>query len=383
MNKIPQIFLSAGEPSGDHHASHLVREIKTLTEDRYNFEGLGGPEMADQGVKIHFELANYPIMGIFGIFSNLGIIHQAFTRTLTHLRRTRPELLILVDYPGFNLQLAHQAKKLGIKVAYYISPQIWAWWRSRMKSIPKKVDKMLVILPFEEDLYREVKVSAEYVGHPTFDFLNSRDFNREIPQEILQEKEGKRLIGIMPGSRTAEIGHNLPIMLRAGQILSEKISGLSFLIGAPPQEGKTALIRSIVAKHSLKPQILVGKSHYLMAHSHFCLVTSGTATLETSYFKTPMVICYRTDPITSFIGHRIISTRFFGLPNILADRLILPELLMTWDDIDLVVEKALPLIEDTPLRSQALQDLSEVHSLLSQKTGASQNAARAIVKMLE
>ncbi len=375
------LYMIAGEPSGDFHGASLIRELQNFSTAEWSFEGLGGPEMAKNGMKLHFPLADYPIMGIGGVFRHFPTISRIYLQTLRQLRNQPPSALVLIDYPGFNLRVAAKAKKMGIPVIYYISPQIWAWWKSRIKRLPQKVDKMLVILPFEEDLFRNAGIDAEYVGHPTFDHLASQDFSQNIPLPIQEAKKGK-LISLLPGSRSKEIELNLPIMLEVAKELSSQSPEFTFLIGTINEEKKN-LIEKICRDRGFTPPILVGKTHYLMAHSYFAFVTSGTASLELTYFQTPMLVHYRVARWMAALGKIILSIPYFSLPNILAGREIVPEILSVSEDWKKVLERALPLLKDGEEREKAVSDLKEVCQLLSKKKGASRNAAQGIYRFLE
>ncbi|RME03136.1 MAG: lipid-A-disaccharide synthase [Planctomycetota bacterium] len=380
MAREKHIFLVAGEESGDHHGAQLVRQIRRL-EPSVRFSGLGGPRMEREGVFLLEDLTRYAVMGISQVIGQLGTFVHLLRRAIHYLWREGPDLVVLIDYPGFNLALAKRIQRYGIPIFYYISPQVWAWAAWRIKKMARWVRKMLVILPFEEELFRGAGLEVEYVGHPTIDFLGKGDFHKDVPSLIQRKKKEGRLIGLLPGSRRKEIRQNLPLMLRVAERLKRREEKLQFLIAAASPE-IYRLILSLQRGGEFEVDVMLEKAHYLMAHSHFCLVTSGTATLELTYFATPMVILYRVDWISKQFCRYFLSVSHIGLPNILAGREIVPEFLISSDEVDRVEAAAWELISSRQRRLDCVRELREVKEGLEKRTNASANAARAVVEFL-
>ena len=366
-------YIIAGEASGDLHASNLMKELKKK-DPKAEFRFWGGDLMQAQGgtlVKHYRELA---IMGFAEVLMNLRTILGNISVAKKDIEAYKPDAVILVDYPGFNLRIAEFVKNLGIKVYYYISPQIWAWKTGRVHKIKKVVDKMFVILPFEEEFYQRYDYKVDFVGNPLLDSLNNLPEIDEARFRKDNNLDERPIIAILPGSRTQEIKVKLPLMLS----VEKDFPDYQFVVaGAPSQPIENY---KKIAGNELK--IIENKTYDLLRVSHSALVTSGTATLETALLKVPEVVCYKGNAISYEIGKRIIKNiRFISLVNLIMDKEVVKELIqyeLTYENI----KHELNLILNTPKRDQILKDYNELYDKLG-GIGASERTANMIVNDLE
>ena len=366
---LSRIFLSAGESSGDMHGANLIRALLGEAPEVV-CEGLGGPRMAAAGMELRCDLAGRAIMGFAEVVKSFPYIRRVFLDTVAHLERTRADCLVAIDYPGFNMRLAERAKAMGIPVAYYISPQVWAWKKRRIFRIARSVDKMLVILPFEEAMYREIGVDCIYVGHPLLDQIQAASLTGLFKNGMV--------IGILPGSRDQEIRRLLGVMIEVAEGIRKAHPEARFV--APcVDETRERQIRALAGRFPL--ETVVGKAYEVLTAARFCLVASGTATLETALFGVPMAILYKTAPLNYWIARRLVEIEYIGLANILAGRGIVPEFIQDDARAERILPVALELIDDTPRRAAMLRDLAEVRAKLGEP-GASARAASEILKLV-
>lgn len=362
-----RIFLVAGERSGDIHGANLVRALHTL-DPAICCEGLGGRLMEEAGMALRYDLAGEAIMGFSEVIKRLVPLRRLFLDTLAHLRATPPDVLVLIDYPGFNIRLAKEAHALGIPVVYYISPQIWAWKKNRIHTIARCVDKMLVILPFEEELYRRVGLDCVYVGHPLLDQVAG----------LLSDKpeEDELVIGLLPGSREQEIARLMSAMIATAEGVRACYPHAHFITPCV-DEPRAAQVRSLAGDFPL--DVRLGGMHDVLKQARFCMVASGTATLETALFDVPMVIMYKASFINYWLARWLVKgITHIGIVNILMGRGIVPEYIQGDAEASKILPKALELIADTPAREAMLHDFSELRTLLGGQ-GASARAAQEIV----
>ena len=327
-------FISAGEPSGDLHASELIKEIKRQDKGA-RFVFLGGDLMASESGTlplIHYNKMAF--MGFSEVLRNLSLIFGNLATAKNALRQSSPDCLILVDYPSFNLKLAKEAKRLGIKVYWYISPKVWAWKEYRVKTIRRTVDKVLCILPFEVDFYRRHGVSVSYVGNPSLEEVDRR--LKECPsieefRRINGLEGNKPIIALVPGSRRGEIKNNLPIMIEA----AARFEGYTAVVAGAP-----GIAKDFYTGFTDLP-VVDGQTLFLMRLSSAALVTSGTATLECALARTPQVVCYRANgsKLSYNLMKMILKVRHVSLPNLIADKSVIPEMLVHLCTVDSVAEK--------------------------------------------
>lgn len=363
------LFFVAGESSGDMHGAHLIQALRRSAPG-LTCEGLGGGAMAEAGMTLRHDLAGQAIMGFTEVVKHYPAIRRLFHETVAHLRAHRPDALVLIDYPGFNLRLAEKAHALGIPVIYYISPQVWAWKQKRMVTIARCVRKMLVIFPFEEALYREAGVDCAYVGHPLLD---------RIPEAAAPAALGERpLIGLMPGSREQEVARLMGTMIAVGKGIRERYPRARFVTPCV-NERRAAQVRNLAEGFPL--ELCVGGMYDVLRAARFCLVASGTATLETALFGVPMGIVYRVSPLTYWLARRLVRIEHIGIVNILAGRCIAPEFVQGDARPEKILPAALEIIADSPRRAQMLDDFRGVRALLG-AGGASDRAASEILRFL-
>lgn len=365
-----RLFFVAGESSGDMHGANLIRALRAAAPD-IKCEGLGGRMMADAGMCLRHDLAGEAIMGFFEVVKHFPAIRRLFLDTAEHLRTTSPDAVVLIDYPGFNIRLAKAAHAAGIPVIYYISPQVWAWKKKRLKTLARCVRKMLVIFPFEEALYRQTGVDCTYVGHPLLDHLAGYTPARRF--------EGDPVIALLPGSRQQEIARHTRVMVDVGRGILEHYPSARF-ISAAVDEARAAQIRALAGNFPI--EVCVGAMYDVLAAARFCVVASGTATLETTLFGVPMIILYKVSTPTYWLARLLVDVPHIGMVNILAGRGIVPEFVQH----DAVPERILPvvleLIKDTPDRTQMLRELAAVRERLG-AGGASECAAAEVLSFLQ
>lgn len=315
-------MIIAGEASGDAHGAGVVRELK-LRNPALECFGIGGDKMEREGMTLTYHVRDMSFMGFVEVLKHLPHI-RAVEHTLEELLRSkRPDVLLLIDYPGFNLRFARIAKKYGVRVLYYISPQVWAWKKGRLRKMKAIIDKMLVILPFEHQLYEERGIPVEFVGHPLLEEMNVAETHHEFCSRYGIDPSHK-MLALIPGSRTQEIHSLFPTMLKAAELLQKKYA-LEIVVAAAPNM-PLDLYRSMIPA-GMRVIIVEHAAHAIMKYSHSAMVTSGTATLETGCFSTPMVVVYKTSWITYWLARFVVQIKTIALVNIVAGRTIVPELI--------------------------------------------------------
>jgi lipid-A-disaccharide synthase len=365
-----KLAVVAGEASGDLHAGEVIRELKHL-DPRLETFGIGGDQLQQQGTRLLHHAREMGIVGVFNVIRHLGMFRRVFRELLDEIRKEKPDAVLLVDYPDFNLRVAKKAKEMGLRVIYYISPQIWAWRRGRVRHIAKYVDHMIVIFPFEEDFYREHKVPVTYVGHPLVEQLAAVKPGRR--------KAGVTRIALLPGSRRMEVNALLPAMLDAIAILKREQDVEAFIIQAPtisraeiesvPQWGAAALGGVVIVPHDR------GEA---LASADVALSSSGTATLESAVVGTPVVVMYRLSPMTYRMAKWLVRLPHFSLVNIIAGRKIVPELLQH----EVTGEKIAASVRDLLAnRDKVRGELALVRGKLGE-SGASRRAAETIMSVV-
>ncbi|WP_392537038.1 lipid-A-disaccharide synthase [Legionella sp. 227] len=325
MQKSKRVVIIAGEESGDVHASVLIRQLKATYPD-IEISGIGGQHMQEAGAHIISDLARFGVTGLTAVIRHLNVIRKAFIAIKKHLNQQKPDLLILVDYPGFNLRLAKYAKqKLGLKILYYISPQIWAWKANRIHLIKKCVDQMAVILPFEKTLYEKAQVPVNFVGHPLVEKITSVD-SSNVQRTALGLPQDAKIFALLPGSRTNEIKYHMPILRDTAQTLQQRYPNLHFVIPIADTINPET-IKDYFSDMQLSISFVQGKAINCMAAADFIIVASGTASLECALLEKPMCIIYKSSFLSYVLAMRFIRVKFFGLCNLLANKMIVPEFL--------------------------------------------------------
>jgi lipid-A-disaccharide synthase len=377
-----EIMIVAGEASGDLHGSRLVAELRTMVPS-IHFSGMGGDELNRAGVELLCDAAKISVVGVFEVISHLGDILAAQRVLRRRLSRGNIKLLILVDLPDFNLLLARRAKKLGIPIFYYISPQIWAWRKGRVRTMADRIDRIGVILPFEESFYRSHGVDAHYVGHPLLDSVVTQ-FSTEEFKSRYAIAPGVRVVGLLPGSRVKEVKRLLPLFLDAAREISEKSSErFSFVIPRASTISEDELDRCGLAGYRDLLDIRVVSDHRyeLMASCEAVITASGTVTLELLLLNTPMIVTYKLSPLTYWLGRMLVRIDYFSLVNLIAGKRIVPELLQDEVTAPALAKWLDKLLYDERTAYSMRRDFKTVRKLLGEP-GASRRAAQVALELL-
>ena len=367
-------MIVAGETSGDLHGSNLVKAMHRIDPDLH-FYGIGGQRMQDAGVVLMAHAADMAVVGLTEVIVKLNRLRKILNLMKAGLRTDQPDLLILIDYPDFNLMLGKAAKACGVKVFYYISPQVWAWRSGRITRIKEIVDKMAVILPFEEKLYREAKVDATYVGHPLLDTVKTR-YTREEALRKFGLEEGRTTVGLLPGSRDTEIARLLPVMMGAAKILTGKRPGLQFVLPLAETLDESA-VDPILQSSPISVRIVRHDMLEAVQLADIVIAASGTATLETALLGKPMVIIYKVSPLSSWIGKIIIKVKHIGLANIIAGKTIVPELIQDDANPERIAAEVIGILNDQDRMDGIKTELNKIREILGQPGAADRAAALA------
>jgi lipid-A-disaccharide synthase len=376
----PRIMLVAGEASGDMHGAKLVAAMR---EQAPNLAvcGIGGPALAAQGMEILYDSSRLAVVGIIEVISHLRFIREAMRALEKRLREQPPGLLILIDYPDFNLIIAKKAKRLGIPVFYYISPQVWAWRSGRVKTIKKLVDRLAVILPFEKEFYQKRGMKVEYVGHPLMDTVRAVRPRTEF-LHTLGIAPKSTVIGILPGSRRREIAAMLPIFLGAAKIMQKQLGKVVFLLPLAPTLSEADLLANGLAEAGVEVRVIRENRYELMAACDAVMAASGTVSLELAILDVPMVVAYKVSPLTYFLGRRLIKVQYASLVNLVAGREVVPELLQNEADPEKIAAATVRLVANRAERALMLAGLAEVRERLGGE-GASARAARLALSLAQ
>jgi lipid-A-disaccharide synthase len=355
----------AGEASGDLHAAGVIRELKTLRPGLEVF-GLGGDLLAAEGVRILHHASELGIVGLFNVLRHVGMFRRVFRELMEEIERERPAAVLLVDYPEFNLRVAKRCRALGVPVVYYISPQVWAWRRRRVRTIARDVDQMLVIFPFEEEFYRRHGVDATYVGHPLVEQLHGL----RAPDSLPPPGEPLR-VALMPGSRRMEVASLLPPMIEAVRLLSERRPVRAFIIKAPTIS-ETEIERY---RNGVPIEVVSHDAGATLAEAHLALSSSGTATLEAAVIGVPVVVMYRLSHGTYRLARWLVRLPHFSLVNIVAGREVVPELIQDEVTGPRIAHAAETILE--PGTYQSIKgELSRIRALLGESGSSARAAAR-------
>lgn len=359
----------AGEASGDLHGSNLIRNLRKI-DSRADIRCWGGEKMQEAGAKVVKHYKELAFMGFIEVVRNLRTIMKNLAFCKQDILTFMPNVIILIDYPGFNIRIAEWAHRRGIKVVYYISPQVWAWKENRVKTLKASVDNMLVILPFEKEFYRSWNWEVTYVGHPLVEVVEN--FKKEHPEILRDEK----MVAILPGSRKQEILKKLPVMLEATRHFPDH----KFVVAKAP--GLSSGFYDEMLKGWPNVRWVENKTYHLLAEARAALVTSGTATLETALFDVPQVICYKGSNVSYQIAKRLVKIRFIGLVNLIMNKEVVKELIQYEMNVENIVRELKPLLTETEKRKYILAEYEALRKLLVQGGDASANAAKEIFKLI-
>ncbi|MDF7807726.1 lipid-A-disaccharide synthase [Pontiellaceae bacterium B12219] len=361
------ILIVAGEISGDLHAAGVVREFKKKSPGT-EFWGIGGDHLAEQGVELLQHTDRMGVMGIGEVLKQYSFFKGVLKQICAEVDRRKPDAALLVDYPGFNMRLAAELKKRGVKVYYYISPKVWAWNKKRIPKMAKVIDRLMVIFPFEVDLFKGSGLKVDFVGNPLVeqidDFLSS-DW-KSLPWQ------SDRLIALLPGSRKQEIERILPAILSAAKLLEKTFPDASFIIASPNDRIKK-LVEEKIFQCLEKParlDVVCGEAREVMRQAQAAMVASGTATLETALIGTPHILVYKTSAFTYWFAKSVVKISHIGLVNIIAGRTVCPELIQDAATAEALATETGKLMADTPEQRAMLAGYAEVRQLLGAKKAA-------------
>jgi lipid-A-disaccharide synthase len=367
-----KVFLSAGEASGEHYGALLMAEISRLAPEA-DFFGLGGTRMAAAGLRRVVRAEDVAVMGITEVILHMPQVYLEYRRLKASLRAERPDLAILIDFPDVNLSLAAELRRLNVPVVYFVSPQLWAWKKWRIRGVKRNVTRMLVIFPFEQDFYRSHGIAADFVGHPLAD-LDPPTVTREAFARENHLDASKIWVGLLPGSRFRELKANLPPMLEAARLLGPEYE---FLLPVAPTL-KDAQVKALAGSAKM-----VHDARAVLQHARASVVASGTATVEAALIGNPFVVVYRVSRITYAVAKRVVKVAHVGMVNLIAGRRIVPELIQHDFIASKVVDQLRPLLENEEARATMQSDLRTVGAALKvSREGAIEHAARIALALI-
>ncbi len=373
-----KVMFSAGESSGDQHAANMFKELQKQLPDIQGL-GMGGTKMQQAGIDVRFDSSNIAVIGLVEVLKHYGEIRAALKLMKNIVVTENPGLLVCVDYKEFNLKLAQFAKQQGIKVLFYVSPQVWAWRPGRVVTYGKAIDMMAVIFPFEVPYYEAENVSVTYVGHPSVDKVHPTHSKAEDIAKFSLQTDGL-IVGILPGSRVNEIKRMLPIMLEAAEKLQKDHKAIQFIL--PQADSITDdLLQCYLQASSVNITVIKNQPYDVIQCCDAIMTTSGTASLEIALLQIPMVIAYRLSAITYFFAKYLVNTKFIGLPNIIAGKGIVKELIQGEVTVNTLADEIDKILLDKVYRKKMLAELAIVKEKLGQG-GGSKNMADLAIRML-
>ena len=367
------IYFVAGEVSADNHGAALMRSLRVL-DPELKFIGRGGPQMQQvAGAQFKNWIGDAAVLGLWEVLRKYGYFREQFRQTLNEIQESKPDAVLLIDYPGFNLRLARALRRQSLrpKTIYYISPQVWAWNRGRIKSMAHFIDLVLCIFPFETDLYGASGLRAVFVGHPMIERLETQKIDTHRDQN---------LIGLFPGSRSREVRKIFPVMIEAARRLLQLKPTLRFQVAAVSEELAREMTEQLANRQAI--EITVGQTATIMQRAFVGMVASGSATLEAAYFGMPFVLIYKVAWPTYVAARLVVNVDFLGMPNLLAGKEVVPEFIQHEAKPDAIVNAVRLLMEDSPARDRMISDFDATTSKLG-GTGASERAAQAILEELQ
>jgi lipid-A-disaccharide synthase len=370
----------AGEVSGDMHAARVIEEMRTHAPTA-QFFGVGGDACAAQGMDVRYHTRDMAVMGLVEVLKRYPFFRKVFHEMVQLADSERPDAVLLIDYPGFNLRFAKQLHARGIKVIYYICPQVWAWHRERIPQMAATIDHLITIFPFEAAHFEGTGLDITYAGHPLIDTAQAA--LAEPPADLPWGATTKR-VALLPGSRRQELDRMLPVMCGAAIQLEATMADISFLLPCP-SEREARMVRDYFAGGGARPQqleIIVGQTRQVLRQADAGLITSGTATIEAALMDCPMLVVYRTSPLTYAIGKRLIKVPHIGMVNIVADALVCPEYVQADATPQRLAAGLLPLLSDTPERQRMLAGLQSARDKLGDPGGYTR-AAATILSLLQ
>ncbi len=363
------IYFVAGEVSADNHGAALMRSLR-VSDPEIKFIGRGGPQMQQvAGASFKNWIADAAVLGLWEVLRKYGYFREQFRQTLRDIQESKPDAVVFVDYPGFNLRLARalQRQSSHLKTIYYISPQVWAWNRGRIKNMARFIDLVLCIFPFEVDLYSASGLRAVFVGHPMIERLE---------KQKIDTHRDPNLIGLFPGSRMREVRKIFPVMMEAARQLLQLNPTLRFQVAAASEELAREMNEQLVDRHAI--EINVGQAPIIMQRAFVGIVASGSATLEAAYFRMPLVLIYKVAWPTYLAARLVVNVDFLGMPNLLAAKEVVPEFIQHQAKPEAIAKAVALLMEESPARDRMISDFDAIIDKLG-GAGASERAGRAIL----
>jgi lipid-A-disaccharide synthase len=380
----PKIFLSAGEASGEHYGTLVIAALQQLLPDA-DFFGLGGRRMEALGFRPIVRSEDVAVMGITEVVRHMPRIYREYRRLRASIAAEKPDIAVLIDFPDVNLSLARRLKLLGVPVIYFVSPQLWAWKKYRIRSVQRYVDRMLTIFPFEERFYHDHGVDAEFVGHPLAELaaptLSREEFARQAGLDA-----SKNWVGLLPGSRGKEIRLNLPDMVRAAALLGQEtvfLLPLAPTLTGPQRDHIRGLLAELLAAQFPPPEIaIVEDARAVLHHSRASIVASGTATVEAALIGNPFIVVYRISPLSYAVAKRVVDVPHVAMVNLIAGKRIVPELIQGDFTPDAVVSHLRPLLNNEEARARMQANLRRVGEMLRSEQSAVGRVAQITCEML-
>lgn len=373
-----KVYISSGEASGDLHGSNLARALKRQ-DPSIQLIGMGGDRMRAAGVDVRVDIQDMGITGIVEVFLRFPRVIKAFRRVCQTLAQERPDVVVLIDAPELNMRLAKQARKLGIKVIYYISPQVWAWRSHRIHTLAKIVDRMLVILPFEKDLYEQVGMDVEFVGHPLLDEPMPPP-GGDSQRLALGLDPKKRYVALLPGSRSNEMQHMGDLLCDAAHEIHQRLPDVEFLMPLASTIRRD-FAHKVVDRARVPIRLIHNQTYEVLRTCDLAIAAAGTVTLEAALLEAPLMVIYRTSRISYFLAQLLVHVEHVSLVNVVAQRRMVPEFIQDAANPRALAEHAVGLLADPPALLRMRQDLSTIRRLLGEP-GASDRAAASVLEFL-
>jgi len=372
------VLIIAGESSGERYGAGLIREFKKIRND-CRFFGIGGQTMQTAGVELIYPMEDLAVNGIFEVVSHLPRLRRMFQRLKNEAHSRRPDCAVLIDSPDFNLRLAKVLKKLSIPVLYYVSPTIWAWRKNRIRLIRRLVDKMLLIFPFEEQIYENHGISARYIGHPLIERITT-SLSPEQFRKKYKIDHGKKIIALLPGSRKSELSYHLPVLVQAMRLLNDHYD-LQYVLLLSENIEKTYITKYLASDLNNNTSILTSDGYDAMAASDLVLSSCGTANLEAALLRTPVIAYYRLSSLSYAVGINLLRIKNYSIVNILAGRKVIPELIQKKFTAENILHETEKILNSETVKEEMLNQFENLNKILG--TGfASRNAAQELENLL-
>jgi len=379
-----KIYIIAGEASGDLHGAHLIENLKSITaggREPLQIYGIGGDKIKSTGALEFFDLAHFHVTGITDAIAKIPQYRKAAKTILSGISKVRPDVVVLIDNPGFNLHLAKKIHALKIPIIYYIAPQVWAWAPKRVMKIKKYITKVLVVFRFEEKFYKDHSIPVAWVGHPLKDLIELPPAPSLFGKEgVTGEVKKRHLVSLLPGSRKGELKMLFSAFVKAARILSKELPDISFALIQAPTLSKE-FYHDLLGKNELDIRLIDRNSYQLIRQSDLAIVCSGTATLECALLGTPMIVSYKASLLTYLLAKKMIRVPYLGLPNLILGEEKMPELLQYDATPEKIAVAALKILKNSALQSQMKKELEKVSQILGEP-GASERAAKEILNLV-